>query len=68
MYQSKRNKMYMSKETKNADKPEMISIFNPGLNAFQEVPVETAKKFLEVAEELKAKIGNEEKPDSKKND
>ena len=52
----------MTKKTaeKNQDKENVVSMFDPTVNAYREIPVSLAEKFIasakEVAEKLKAGI------------
>ena len=57
MYKSPKNTMLTSIKNKSMDK---VSIYNPFLNAFCEVSVEVAKKFVENAKEVEKKIKESE--------
>ncbi len=43
------------------EKQEKISMFDPTANAYREIPIELAKKFIESAKEVEEKIKEKEK-------
>ena len=47
------------KEISQPEKEEMVSIYDPSVNAFREVPVSVAKKFIQSAKELERKLKEE---------
>lgn len=47
------NELTMPKNKK--EEKEMVSMYDPTVDAYREVPLELAKKFIESAEELKEK-------------
>ena len=48
----------MAKEEKK-EPEKMVSMFDPSVNAFREVPISIAEKFIESAKELERKIKEE---------
>ena len=53
----------MAKEKKEISQPkkeEIVSIYDPSVNAFREVPISVAEKFIQSAKELERKLKEEE--------
>ena len=48
----------MAKEEKK-ESEKMVSMFDPVVNAFREVPISVAEKFIESAKELERKLKEE---------
>lgn len=46
-------------EKKENENEELVSIFDPSINAFREVPLSVAKQFIQSAKELEEKLKNE---------
>jgi len=47
------------KEIPQTEKEEMVSIYDPSINAFREVPISVAEKFIQSAKELEQKLKEE---------
>ena len=47
------------KEKEIPQKEEMVSIYDPSINAFREVPISVAEKFIQSAKELERKLKEE---------
>jgi len=48
-----------NKEITEPEKEEMVSIYDPSVNAFREVPISVAEKFIQSAKELERKLEEE---------
>ena len=48
-------------EIPKAEPEKMVSIYDPIVNAFREVPESLARKFIEAAKELERKLEEKEK-------
>ncbi len=51
--------MPKEKEKTQGSREKMISIYDPTVNAFREVPISLAKKFIESAKDVEQKLKEE---------